>query len=521
MCEGFRAIVWCHMVVELGVILAAGIGSRLRPYTDIRPKCMMRVAGKAIIAWQLEAFRKAGVVNVIIVAGYLHELVEKLVEEITDMNITVLINHDFNTTNNMYSLYMTKDYARGKDFVLLNGDVVLHGNIMENLVNQKESDFICVDVGKYVEESMKVVLDESAGILVDISKKISPEDSYGNSIDLYRFSHSSSNLLFEECHRVIVVNKNLKDWSEVALQTLLQTRAMRMRPLGIDGLPWVEIDNTDDLLDAELRFGGLSLKQFREKQLYLIDMDGTLFLGDEPIEGASSFVKRLRTYGGKFRLITNNSSSSKKKYAARLCEMQIDVSDKDITVSTDGLIAFLKDRNIKNIYVVGTESMKESLYQAGIHCIRDTELEEGLAKPSYVVVGNDTELTFKKLCAASKFINSGIPYICTHCDVTCPTRDGPVPDVGSITKMLSMTTGVEPLVVFGKPKSEFVEHMMQEWNLSPEEVVVVGDRLYTDQTLARNLGCAFVLVLSGETDIAMLQQAKNIPDLVVPSVGSL
>lgn len=230
----------------IGVILAAGVGSRLRPMTNDKPKCLVTTAGKTILQYQLDSYIEAGIRDLIIVVGYEGEKIKSYCKHIKNINITIIDNDNYENTNNMYSLYLAKDFIKGKCFILNNADLSIESSLVKMLVDDKRNDLVAVDVGLYNEESMKLAVN-SDGIITDISKQILEPQAYGCSIDFYKFSNASSEIFFDEIENIIEVNKNLKDWTEVAMQRLFVSEALRFEPFDINGLSWVEIDNYDDL----------------------------------------------------------------------------------------------------------------------------------------------------------------------------------------------------------------------------------------------------------------------------------
>lgn len=233
------------------VILSAGIGSRLKPLTDKVPKCLVEVANKPILGHQIDLFiNNKNVEEILIVIGYKPNLVRSFIENNYGgkQKITCIENKDFSTTNNMFSLYLTKNYIRGK-FLLINGDVILEPGIINDFLPFPYEDSIAVDVGKYFEESMKVI--EEDGFIVDISKNISKEEALGCSIDFYKFSDSGAKVLFSKIENIILKRKQLKLWSEVALKEILNQGVLKFKPFDIKGKYWFEIDDLEDLNNAE------------------------------------------------------------------------------------------------------------------------------------------------------------------------------------------------------------------------------------------------------------------------------
>jgi HAD superfamily hydrolase (TIGR01450 family) len=469
------------------VILAAGVGSRLRPITSNKPKCLVRVVGRPILDYQIKAYASAGVKDILIVVGYQAQKVREYCKHIKDVNIKIIENTAYETTENMYSLYLAMNQVGQQSFILSNGDVVFDAEIAYRLINSECGDVIVVDVGAYSAESMKVTVDEY-GYINDISKKIPADKAFGSSIDVYRFSDDSASILFERIRKIIEEENNLKDWTEVALQRLLSSNILKMRPFDTLKKRWIEIDDYEDLILAEKYFSVFDVS-LKEKKLCFLDLDGTVYF------------------------LSNNSSYSKRDYVDKLRKIGINAVEDNIILSTDGLIEFLVGNNVTDVFVVGTESMQKSIARTGIN----TEAE----KPEYVVLGYDTELTYRKLSRAAIHLFNGADLIATHCDVVCPTPEGPVPDIGSILALLEKATGKIPVKIFGKPNPEMVEHVMLRNGVGKEETMIVGDRTYTDMEMAKRIGCDFILVLSGESKREDIEDCSEFPDLSVKDIGEL
>jgi len=252
---------------------------------------------------------------------------------------------------------------------------------------------------------------------------------------------------------------------------------------------------------------------FQNKKVVFLDLDGTIYMGDALIPGAKEFLDYLKEKGLFFYFLSNNSSRSKSDYVTRLSNLGISTDEEGIILSTDGVIEYLKDKKTKNIYVVGTKSMKEMFIQAGF------DIES--PNPSFVILGFDTELTYEKLKTAALFIQNGVELIATHPDLVCPTPEGFIPDTGAMLALFEKATNKKPLKIFGKPNPEMITHILKKHNVSPENVVMIGDRIYTDMELARRVPCDFILVLSGETKKKDLAQIEEQPTLVAESIASL
>ena len=244
-----------------------------------------------------------------------------------------------------------------------------------------------------------------------------------------------------------------------------------------------------------------------------MDLDGTLYLGGNLIEGVNDFLDRLDKRGIKKYYLSNNSSRSKKDYLEKLTNFGIEAEISEILLSTDDLLEWLTSNNYTEIYTIGTNSMCEMLEEKGIKTYSEN--------PEIVVLGYDTEINYEKLSKASILLHKGIPLVASHPDTVCPSPDGGLPDVGAYLSLLEATTGVKPIHICGKPNPGMLNHKITELGLEAQQVAMIGDRLYTDMEMANRVGCLSVLVLSGE---ATKEDAENSPqkiDVMVDSVSSL
>lgn len=251
----------------------------------------------------------------------------------------------------------------------------------------------------------------------------------------------------------------------------------------------------------------------KTKKIFFFDLDGTIYLGDVLLPGARKILSILEKKGIVTYFLSNNSSRSKQDYVHKLSGLGIKTETERILLSTDGVIAYLKNLERADLYVVGTPSMVEMFTEAGF--------ETASPKPRFVILGYDTELNYEKIKKAALYLKKGAGLIATHPDMVCPTPDGPVPDVGSFLAMFEAATGIAPVKIFGKPGTVMVEHILRSHGVTADEVVMVGDRLYTDKKLADNLGCDFICVLSGETTRRDIKKLNDPPALTVENVGRL
>ena len=231
----------------------------------------------------------------------------------------------------------------------------------------------------------------------------------------------------------------------------------------------------------------------KQKKLFLLDMDGTIYLGDTLFDGTKDFLRAVRERGGKYLFVTNNSSRSVTAYVDRLRGMGIDATADDFLTSVDALIWYMRGKyDGALMYAFGTRTFRQQLSEAGFH-VTD-KLEDGI---SLLVCGFDTELTFQKLEDACILLGRGVDFVATNPDWVCPTSYGSVPDCGSVCEMLFRATGRRPKCI-GKPKPEMALLSMERWGFSPEETILIGDRIYTDIACGVNAGIDTAFVLSGE-----------------------
>lgn len=230
------------------LILAAGLGSRLAPITEHCPKSLVPVNGKPILMKQIENLHENGITDITIISGYKADVLEKSVHKLYP-EIQIIESKNYETTNNMYSAYLGLQQIGVCDFLMMNADVFFDSSVIKALINFEKPNAIVTDIGNYNEESMKVV--ETNGKLTQISKTITREAALGSSIDVYKFSGEGGKAFYEQCVEYIENRKELKLWSEVALNEILSVQDFYACPL--QGR-WFEIDNHEDLAAAEALF---------------------------------------------------------------------------------------------------------------------------------------------------------------------------------------------------------------------------------------------------------------------------
>ncbi len=256
--------------------------------------------------------------------------------------------------------------------------------------------------------------------------------------------------------------------------------------------------------------------QWDKKKLFLLDMDGTIYLDQELFECTIPFLEKIREKGGRYLFLTNNSSRSVEAYMEKLGRMGIATREEDFLTSVNATAAALKkEKPYKSIYVFGTRSLQQQMRQEGF-AVTDTLSDE----VDCLLCGFDTELTFQKLEDACILLNRGVDFYATNPDWVCPTWYGSVPDCGSVCEMLFRATGRRPRVI-GKPRPEMVLLAMEKFGYAPEETVMIGDRIYTDVACGLNAGIDSVLVLSGECTLQDAEESEEKPTEIRRDLGEI
>lgn len=248
------------------------------------------------------------------------------------------------------------------------------------------------------------------------------------------------------------------------------------------------------------------------KRCFVFDLDGTVYMGDTPIPGTVAFIrKNLERFDIHF--LTNNTSKNLDDYVTKLNGMGIAATLPRMLSPLIPLADRLERDGIEEIYLVGNANFRKYLEK------RLPGLRFGnSAACGAVVVGYDTELTYAKLAESCLLLqNPAVRFWATHPDNVCPSPKGPLPDTGSFLALYEKAVARKPELVFGKPSTLIVEPLLHKYR--PEEMVMVGDRLYTDKVMAENAGMDFILVLSGESTRSDLAALERQPSLVMDDLG--
>ena len=251
-------------------------------------------------------------------------------------------------------------------------------------------------------------------------------------------------------------------------------------------------------------------------KLFLLDMDGTIYIDNHLIDGTLDFLDYINQINGRKIYITNNSSKSVLDYVKKLTTLGINATPSDFFTSSMATTFYLNENyKDKLIYVMGTASLIKELSSGGVRTT--TNLKDPV---EVVLLGYDTELTYKKLEDVCILLKQDLPYIATNPDMVCPTSYGYAPDCGSFADMIYNATKKRPFFI-GKPNPMMLQYAVSMANVTLEETIVIGDRLYTDIASGKNAGITTVCVLSGEATLDDIQLSDIKPDFIFPSVKEL
>lgn len=255
------------------------------------------------------------------------------------------------------------------------------------------------------------------------------------------------------------------------------------------------------MTDAQIRAA------LRPVRCFLLDMDGTFYLGDRLIDGSLEFLDALEKTGRTARFLTNNSSKSASVYARKLERMGVKEKYRDVITSGHAAAGYILSRFPGGRgYLLGNPMLREELEGMGL-CFTDEN-------PDYVLVAFDTTLDYAKMCKVCDFIREGRPYIATHPDFNCPTETGFIPDMGAIMAFIEASTGRKADIILGKPHWGIVDEALARTGFGLEEMAMVGDRLYTDVATGVNHGMKGILVLSGEATMEDVAVSEVKPHLI-------
>lgn len=265
---------------------------------------------------------------------------------------------------------------------------------------------------------------------------------------------------------------------------------------------------------------GKDTSKLATKKLFLFDMDGTVYLGDNLFDGVPELLKKIESSGGRFVFITNNSSKSTVDYVKKMHRLGLpDINEEHFFTSAQAAVILMKEKHSEDlIYFQGTQSFERECIEGGLLITK--EFSESIGA---VLVGFDPEFTGEKVITTCEVLTKlDVPYYATNPDWVCPVEFGYIPDCGSMCQSYERATGKTPTFI-GKPKPTMIFKAMQKFGVSSEDTVVIGDRLYTDIASGNNAEVDTICVLSGEVKIDEIDKAQGVekPTFVLNSVKDL
>ena len=247
---------------------------------------------------------------------------------------------------------------------------------------------------------------------------------------------------------------------------------------------------------------------------FVLDMDGTFYLGERIFPGALRFAEVLERQGKDYVFLTNNSSNDAAAWAGKLTRLGFPTDPSRVMTSGAAAVEILRrEQPGARVDLFGTPPLRREFEQGGLQLVE--------SDPDLVVLGFDQTLDYPKIRRLCDHVRAGVPYWATHPDVNCPTEGGFLPDTGAMIEMVAASAGRRPDRIIGKPHPDIVRAIFARTGRAPEELAVCGDRLHTDVATGLNAGVLAVLVLSGVTKRADLEGAERPPHLVVEDLGEL
>lgn len=251
-----------------------------------------------------------------------------------------------------------------------------------------------------------------------------------------------------------------------------------------------------------------------------LDMDGTIYMGMSLFPYTKPFLAGLKELGISYSFLTNNPSKSIADYLHKLSSLGVEATEEEMYTTALATIDYIKTNfpKARRLFLLGTPSMISEFEKAGFESATDSADDV----PDVIVAAFDMTLRYDRLCRAAWWVSQGVPYIATNPDRVCPT-DQPVVlvDCGSICKCIEHATGRRPDITLGKPDPNMLSGILHRYGLQPDQIAMVGDRIYTDIEMAHNANAMGVLVLSGETTLEVADAAEKQPHIICDNIGVL
>ena len=232
------------------IILAAGVGSRIRPLTDNCPKSLLKINGKTILEMMLSHIKTCGINEVIFVLGYLQDQIKDYVKtQFPDLIVQFITNEKYEVTNTGYSLMLTKDFVKNSTFIKFDADVVFDINILKTLIASEYDNCLCIDKNINLDaEEIKVIIKDDNRV-VKASKTVNPLDAIGESIGIEKISGETAHTLFNDLELMMKDEQYHQEYYEAAYERLIE-KDVPFYALDISGLRWTEIDTKEDFMLA-------------------------------------------------------------------------------------------------------------------------------------------------------------------------------------------------------------------------------------------------------------------------------
>src|SRR6266498_1106535 len=252
----------------------------------------------------------------------------------------------------------------------------------------------------------------------------------------------------------------------------------------------------------------------RHVRCFLLDMDGTFYLGEQLLEGALRFIEVLRQQGREFLFLTNNSSKDSQQYAEKITRLGLPIPREKVLTSGEATAMHIQHQKPDaRVYIVGTLALENEFVKRSFVLTHK--------KPDFTVLGFDTTLTYGKMWTLCDLVRAGVPYVATHPDSNCPTETGFMPDIGAMIAFVKASTGREPDLIVGKPNQLFIQKAAELVGIPVSAMCMIGDRLYTDIALGSTAGIPTILVLSGETRLEDVPISPFQPRYIFQNLGAV
>lgn len=236
------------------VLLAAGVGSRIRPLTNDKPKSLLAVNGKSILERMITNVANVGLRDIVIISGYLEDQLKEFVSiKFPDLNIEFIRNEAYEGTNTGYSLLLTRDFINGDDFIKFDADVIFEEKVLKKLINSEFETALCIDTNIHLDKEEVKVITDDAGMVLQVGKKLDPTLCKGESIGIEKIGKEAGKLLFEELGRLMENKANWKEYYDDSYTTLVN-QGVKFGAVDITGLKWVEVDTHEDYARAKSIF---------------------------------------------------------------------------------------------------------------------------------------------------------------------------------------------------------------------------------------------------------------------------